>query len=119
MIPPLLLGDSVIMKHSPQTPQCALALQEAFDAAEFDKGEFQNVFATHQQCSRMISDRRIRGVKFTGSTASGKRVAVECAQNIKQTNLELGGNDPFVVLKDADMEKAVDAAFTSRMLNNG
>ena len=119
MIPPLLLGDSVIMKHSPQTPQCALALQEAFDAAEFDKGEFQNVFATHQQCSRMISDRRIRGVKFTGSTASGKRVAVECAQNIKQTNLELGGNDPLVVLKDADMEKAVDAAFTSRMLNNG
>jgi len=73
---------------------------------------------TEQQCNKIIADRRVRAVKFTGSTASGKAVAIECARNVKKACLELGGNDPFVVLKDADMSKAVDAAYASRMANN-
>ena len=76
------------------------------------------MFVTEEQCSKIIADRRVRAVKFTGSTRGGKAVAVECAKNMKKGCFELGGNDPFVVLKDADMEKAVDAAYASRMVCN-
>lgn len=77
------------------------------------------MFVTEHQCAKIIEDRRVRAVKFTGSTPAGKAVAVECAKHVKKASLELGGNDPFIVLKDADMEKAVDAAYTSRMINSG
>ena len=76
------------------------------------------MFVTESQCQKIIADRRLRAVKFTGSTRGGKAVAMECAKHVKMACLELGGNDPFVVLKDADMEKAVDAAYTSRMVNS-
>ena len=61
----------------------------------------------------------MRACKFTGSTAAGKKVAVLCAQHVKKGCFELGGSDPFVVLKDANMERAVDAAYASRMANSG
>ena len=67
----------------------------------------------------MLADRRVRACKFTGSSRGGSNVAVECARNIKKVCLELGGSDPFVVLKDADMEAAVNAAYASRMGNSG
>lgn len=76
------------------------------------------MFVTEAQCAKIIGDRRVRAVKFTGSTRGGKAVAVECAKHVKKASLELGGNDPFVVLKDADIDKAVDAAYASRMANN-
>ena len=118
IIPPMILGNSIMLKHSPQTPLCALALKEAFTEAGFGKGEYQNMFVTEDQCKKIIADRRVRAVKFTGSTTAGKNIAVECAKNVKKVSLELGGNDPFVVLKDADIEKAVDAAYDSRMACN-
>ena len=73
---------------------------------------------TEDQCSKIIADRRVRAVKFTGSTRGGKAVAIEAAKNVKKACLELGGNDPFVILKDADLEKAVNAGYTSRMVNS-
>ena len=76
------------------------------------------MFVTEHQCKKIIADYRVRAVKFTGSTRGGREVAMECAKNVKMVCLELGGNDPFIVLKDADMEKAVDAAYTSRMINS-
>ena len=118
IIPPLVLGNSIIMKHSPSTPLSALALEEAFTEAGFGKGEYQNAFVTEAQCKSIIADRRVRAVKFTGSTRGGRAVAIECAKNVKKSCLELGGNDPFVVLKDANLELAVDAAYTSRMINS-
>ena len=66
-----------------------------------------------------MADRRVRGCKFTGSTEGGKKVAIECAKNMKKGLFELGGSDPFVVLKDADMERAVNCAYPSRMGNSG
>lgn len=71
------------MKHSPQTPLCALAMQEAFTEAGFGKGEYQNMFITEDQCKKVIADRRVRAVKFTGSTQAGKSVAMECARHVK------------------------------------
>ena len=70
-------------------------------------GEFDNVFADNDQIAKLISDRRLRAVKFTGSTLGGKAVASECAKSMTKGCFELGGSDPFVVLDSADLEKAV------------
>lgn len=77
------------------------------------------MFVDNEQCSAILADRRVRAVKFTGSTEAGKTVAVEAAKNMKLGCFELGGNDPFIVLKDANLERAVDAAYASRMGNSG
>ena len=87
--------------------------------AGFGKGEYQNIFVNERQCAQILADRRVRACKFTGSTKGGKEVAILCAKHVKKGCFELGGNDPFVVLKDADMEAAVDAAFKSRIANSG
>lgn len=118
-IPPMVSGNSIMLKHAPSTPLCAQALHDAFAEAGFGKGEYQNLFVDEAQCSQILADRRVRAVKFTGSTVAGKRVAVEAAKNMKVGCFELGGNDPFVVLKDANLHRAVDAAYASRMGNSG
>ena len=66
----------------------------------------------------MIKDRRVRAVKYTGSTHNGTKVAALCGQYMKKASFELGGNDPFLALRDCNVEKAVNAAFTSRMVAN-
>lgn len=73
----------------------------------------------HNQCDAILADRRVRAVKFTGSTAGGKIVAVSAAKHVKKGSFELGGNDAFIVLKEANLDKAVDAAFLSRIRNGG
>lgn len=78
-LPPMITGNSILLKHSPSTPLCAEALQEAMSEAGFGKGEFQNLFVTEDQCAKIIADRRVRACKFTGSTTGGKKVAVLCA----------------------------------------
>ena len=77
------------------------------------------MFITETQAEKVLADRRVRACKFTGSTKGGTAVAILCAKHIKKSCMELGGSDPFVVLKDADMERAVDAAYASRMGNSG
>ena len=115
----MVLGNSILLKHSPSTPLCAQAIQDAMNEAGWDKGEYQNCFITERQCQKVLADRRVRACKFTGSTEGGKKVAIECARNMKKGCFELGGSDPFVVLKDANMEAAVNAAYPSRMGNSG
>ena len=84
-----------------------------------NEGDYINLFATEAQCERILADKRVHACKFTGSTKGGKAVAMLCAKHLKKGCFELGGSDPFVVLKDADMEQAVNAAYASRMGNNG
>ena len=115
----MIMGNSILLKHSPTVPLSAKAIHDAMAEAGFGKGEFQTVFADEKQCASILADRRVRACKFTGSTVGGKAVAVLCAQNMKKGCFELGGSDPFVVLKDANLERAVDAAYASRMLNAG
>lgn len=115
----MILGNSIMLKHSPSTPLCAEALEGAFKEAGFGKGEFQNLFVDHRQCEKIISDRRVRAVKFTGSTEAGCNIAASCGKHMKKGCFELGGNDPFIVLKDANMEQAVETAYKSRMSNSG
>ena len=71
-IPPLIMGNSILMKHSPSTPLCSLAIHEAMCEAGFGKGEYANLFVNDEQCAKILADRRVRACKFTGSTAAGK-----------------------------------------------
>lgn len=77
------------------------------------------MFADVDQCTELIKDRRTRAVKFTGSTQGGRAVAKLCGKHMHLGTFELGGNDPFLALRDCNIEKAVDAAFRSRMGCNG
>jgi len=75
VIPPMVLGNSIMMKHSTTTPRCAILLEEIFREAGFGKGEFTNIHIDYAQCEQILADRRVRALKFTGSTANGRKVA--------------------------------------------
>ena len=71
MIPPLVLGNPILMKHAPSTPLCAEALDKLFKEAGFVDGEYENLFVTNEEAGKVLADKRVRGVKFTGSTRGG------------------------------------------------
>lgn len=117
--PALMAGNVLMIRHSHCTPRSAEAIQKAFDEAMFPNGIYQNVFADNDSVARIIADPRVRGVTFTGSTETGKKIGEMAAKNLKKHVLELGGSDAFIVLKDANLNAAVETAVTSRTLNNG
>lgn len=118
-IPPLVLGNPIVMKHAPSTPLSAQALEDIFMEAGFDDGEYANLYITNEQCADVIADPRIRGLKFTGSTDGGKAVAGVAGLAMKPGCYELGGSDAFIVMSDTDIDLAVEKAYVSRMVNNG
>ena len=89
-----------------------------FCISGFDQSEFCNVFASHEQVERIVADRRIRAVKYTGGNEGGNKIAALAGKHMKKGTFELGGNDAFIVLQEANLEKAVQAAFKSRMTCN-
>lgn len=118
-IPAILAGNTVLLKHAPSVPQSAILLSTLFDESGFDPGTYTNVFISHEQVRKLLSDKRIKGLSMTGSTAAGKKIASLTGKLMKKSLFELGGSDPYVVLEDADINKAVKACVTSRMINNG
>jgi succinate-semialdehyde dehydrogenase / glutarate-semialdehyde dehydrogenase len=117
--PALVAGNAGILKHSPNTPQCAEAIVALFRDAGAPEGLFQNLFLTNEQAAEVIGHPAIRGVTLTGSTRAGRAVAGAAGHHLKKTVLELGGSDPFLIFADADLEKAVEGAVASRCLNSG
>ncbi len=117
--PNLMAGNGALLKHAPNVPGCALAIEAVFRAAGFPDGLFRALFIDHERAAELIADPRVRAVTLTGSTAAGKAVAATAAAHVKKSVLELGGNDPCVVLEDADLELAVDQCVTSRLINAG
>jgi succinate-semialdehyde dehydrogenase/glutarate-semialdehyde dehydrogenase len=117
--PALAAGNTILLKHSPNTPQCALAIEYLMRRAGFPPGVVQNLFLTNEQASAVISDSRVRGVTLTGSTRAGKEVARTAGQSLKPAVMELGGSDPFVVFDDADLVAAARVGAEARCLNNG
>ena len=117
--PNLLVGNTVIIKHANQCPQSAQVLEELFRAAGFPEGAYTNLFATHEQISRIIADDRVQGVSLTGSERAGAIVAEQAGRHLKKCVLELGGSDPFIVLDTADVDAAVSHAVWGRMKNMG
>ena len=117
--PALAAGNVALLKHSPNTPRCARRIETLALEAGLPTGVVRNLFLTDEQAAHTIADPRVRGVTFTGSTRSGKQVAAVAGAHMKPIVLELGGNDPFVVFEDADLDSALDTAVTSRCLNSG
>ncbi len=117
--PALMAGNVVLLKHAPTVPGCARAIEELFERAGFPEGAVQNLYIEKGQVADLLEDPRVRAATLTGSVPAGKAVASEAASRVKQTVLELGGSDPFVVLPSADVEAAVETALRARVQNSG
>jgi succinate-semialdehyde dehydrogenase/glutarate-semialdehyde dehydrogenase len=117
--PSLMAGNTALLKHASNVPQCALAIEEIFHKAGFPKGVFQTLMISATQAEKLIADPRIHAVTLTGSEAAGRKVAAAAGAALKKTVLELGGSDAFIVLADADLEQAVNVGIASRFLNCG
>ena len=106
-------GNSVVLKPAPETPMCAIAIAKLFERVEgFPKGTLNIVMGdasvSAEIGAEMCHNRLVRHLSFTGSTAVGKFLNSECAKSLKKTSMELGGNAPFIVFEDANLQKAVD-----------
>ena len=117
--PNLMAGNTIILKHAPQCPESALAMEQIFRDAGLADDAYLNVFASNRQVADMIADPRVAGVSVTGSERAGAAVAEVAGRNLKKVVLELGGSDPFIVLDSDDVAKAVKAAVVGRMGNAG
>lgn len=117
--PALMGGNGALLKHAANVPGCALAIETVFREAGFPEGLFRTLLISHDQSKRVIRHKEVMAVTLTGSTRAGKAVAKEAGARLKKCVLELGGSDPYLILKDADLDLAVEACATSRMLNSG
>jgi succinate-semialdehyde dehydrogenase/glutarate-semialdehyde dehydrogenase len=117
--PNLVIGNTILLKHAPQCPESALAMEGIFHEAGIPKDAYINIFATNDQIEWVIADSRVRGVSLTGSERAGAAVAEIAGRNLKKVVLELGGSDPFIVLGTADMDATVEQAVGARLENSG
>jgi succinate-semialdehyde dehydrogenase/glutarate-semialdehyde dehydrogenase len=117
--PALMAGNALVLKHAPNVPQCALAIESIFRACGLPEGMFTNLMIEVEQVAEAIASPHVHAVTLTGSEAAGRKVAACAGQHLKKCVLELGGSDPFIVLHDADLEHSVNMAVASRFLNCG
>jgi len=117
--PALMAGNAVILKHAPNVPGCAEAIEGIFRDAGVPEGVFQAVYLQNEGTGNLIDRREISAVTLTGSTRAGREVASRAGRALKKTVLELGGSDPYLILPGADMARAVEACVRSRLQNGG
>jgi succinate-semialdehyde dehydrogenase/glutarate-semialdehyde dehydrogenase len=117
--PALMTGNVGLLKHASNVPQCALAIEDVLHRAGFPEGAFQTLLVSSKKVAGIVADDRVRGATITGSEPAGRQVGAKAGEFIKPSVLELGGSDAFIVMPSADLEKTLDAAVTSRLLNNG
>ncbi|MCP4471137.1 MAG: aldehyde dehydrogenase family protein [Gammaproteobacteria bacterium] len=119
IMPALLAGNSVILKHSAQTPLCAERLQQAFDEAGLPPGVFQHLHLNHADTETVIQSPSVGYVAFTGSVPGGEMVERAAAGRFIGVGLELGGKDPAYVRQDADLQHAIETVTDGAMFNSG
>jgi succinate-semialdehyde dehydrogenase/glutarate-semialdehyde dehydrogenase len=117
--PNLIIGNPILLKHAPQCPESAAAIQKIYDDAGFPAGCYTNVYATNDQIEWVIGDPRVHGVSVTGSERAGAAVAEIAGRNLKKVVLELGGSDPFIVLGTDDVATVAEQAAEARLDNTG
>lgn len=118
-VPTLMAGNAAILKHAPISTGCAYAIEALFQAAFSVKDVFRAIVVSNELASSVIHHKYIKAVTLTGSARAGKSVAKEAGSALKKVVLELGGSDPYVILDDADVEKAAEACAFSRLWNAG
>ena len=117
--PAIMAGNVTLLKHAPNVIGCAKAIENAFLEAGFPEGVFQQITIDIAQVESVIASDIVHGITLTGSEMAGSSVASLAGKHIKKSVMELGGSDAFIVLNDADVEKAATVATQSRMLNAG
>lgn len=117
--PGLMGGNGALLKHAPNVPGCALAIEQLFRDAGFPDALFRTLLISEAQARTVIRDARVAAVTLTGSTRAGRAVAREAGARLKKCVLELGGSDPYLILADADLELAVETCVNSRLQNAG
>ena len=117
--PNLAIGNTILLKHAPQCPESAEAMEAMFHEAGVPTDAYINIFATNDQIESVIADPRVQGVSLTGSERAGAAVAEIAGRHLKKVVLELGGSDPFILLSTDDMAATVEAAADARLDNSG
>lgn len=117
--PNIMIGNTILLKHASNVPLCAKAIEDIFKESGAPEGLYTNLFVSGSKISKIIDDSRIQGASLTGSEKAGASLAEAAGKNIKKSVLELGGSDPFIVLEDADIDRATDLAIYGRTVNNG
>ena len=118
-VPTLIAGNTVVVKHANNVPKCGELIESIFNAAGFPKGCYQNLPISSNEVANVIANPIIKAVSLTGSEQAGVAVATEAGKHLKKCVLELGGNSAFIILEDANLEKAVATAVNARMQNAG
>ncbi len=117
--PALMAGNACVLKHASNVPGCALVIEQIFKEAGFPENLFRTLMIPGGLVENVIKNDKIMAVTLTGSELAGSKVAEIAGKHLKKTVLELGGSDPFIVLKDADLVKCAEVAVFARMLNCG
>lgn len=117
--PAMAAGNTGLLKHASNVPQCALAIEQIMSDAGFPQGVFRTLMINAKDVAQVIADPRVHAVTLTGSEPAGRKVAATAGENLKKSVLELGGSDAFIVLDDANLDLAVQQAVASRFLNAG
>ena len=119
IVPALLAGNSVILKHSSQTPLCAERICQAFAQAGLPEGVLQYLHMDHQSTEALVASGQVNHVAFTGSVAAGRKIEVAAAGQFIGLGLELGGKDPAYIRADADLDYAIESTVDGAFFNSG
>ncbi len=117
--PATMAGNTGLLKHASNVPQCALAIEKLFTDAGYPDGVFQTLLINNKQVATLLEHPAVKAATLTGSEYAGSAVAKKAGEMLKKTVLELGGSDPYIVLADADLKQAAKNCATSRMINGG
>ncbi len=118
-VPAVAAGNVVVLKHASNVPLTALAIEDAFKRSGFPENVLKTVLISPAEATRLIDEDKVDAVSLTGSNRAGEEIGAHAGAKVKKMVLELGGSDPFIVLDDADIEKAGRMAANARMINAG
>ena len=117
--PNLIVGNTIVLKHASNVPQAGEMMEKILLEAGAPKGVYTNIFVPGSKVSELLDDPRVKGAALTGSEPAGASFASAAGKNVKKSILELGGSDAFIVMPDADLDKAVETAVNGRLWNAG